>query len=336
LTSVIYQHVHEIILDDVFLHLDGATAQHDVYLKLEGLNPAGSIKLKAAVSMVEDAERRGVLRPGATIIESSSGSLGIALAMMLADKGYRFVCVTDPNISPLSRDVMAALGAEVVEVDWRDAAGGYLGSRLSYIQQRIDEDPDLVWLNQYANPAHWRAHHERTARAITAELPKVDYLFIGIGTSGTLTGCVNHFREASPDTTIIAVDTLGSVSFGQLPGPRYIPGVGASKRPEMFRPELVDEMVVVPEPEAVRTCRWLARRYGLFAGGSTGTVVSAILRRARDLPEGSCVVGISPDFGDRYARTIYDDAWVTEVFGPECLAEPIEPAGSPELSVAGS
>jgi 2,3-diaminopropionate biosynthesis protein SbnA len=329
---VIYEHAYEIVVDDVFLHLDGPSPNRDVYLKLEGLNPAGSIKLKSAVSMVQDAERRGVLQPGATVIESSSGGLGIALAMMLADKGYRFVCVTDPNISPLSRDIMVGLGAEVVEVDWRDAAGGYLGSRIAYIEQRVTEDPALVWLNQYANPANWRAHAERTARAITAELSKVDYLFVGVGTSGTLTGCVNHFREVSPDTTIIAVDTLGSVSFGHMPGPRYIPGVGTSRRPEIFRPELVDEMMVVPEPDAVRTCRWLARRYGLFAGGSTGTVVSAILRRIQDLPDGSCVVGISPDFGDRYARTIYDDAWVTEVFGPECLAEPLAVAGGPELT----
>jgi 2,3-diaminopropionate biosynthesis protein SbnA len=333
---VIYEHAYEIVVDDVFLHLDGASPNRDVYLKLEGLNPAGSIKLKSAMSMVQDAEQRGVLRPGATVIESSSGGLGIALAMMLADKGYRFICVTDPNISPMSRDVMVAMGAEVVEVDRRDAAGGYLGSRIDYIEQRIAADPTLVWLNQYANPANWRVHDQRTARAITAELSKVDYLFVGIGTSGTLMGCINHFREVSPETTIVAVDTLGSVSFGHLPGPRYIPGVGASRRPEIFRQELVDEMMVVPEPEAVRTCRWLAARYGLFAGGSTGTVVSALLRRAQDLPHGSCVVGISPDFGDRYASTIYDDAWVTEIFGPECLAEPFEVAGSPELTAAGS
>jgi N-(2-amino-2-carboxyethyl)-L-glutamate synthase len=332
---VIYEHAHEIVVDDVFLHLDMASPKHDVYLKLEGLNPAGSIKLKSAVSMVEDAERRGVLRPGATVIESSSGGLGIALAMMLADKGYPFICVTDPNISPLSRDIMSALGAEVVEVDRRDAAGGYLGSRIAYIEQRVSADPALVWLNQYTNPANWRVHDQQTARAITAELSKVDYLFVGIGTSGTLTGCLNHFREVSPDTTIVAVDTLGSVSFGNPPGPRHIPGIGASKRPALFHPELVDEMMVVPEPDAVRTCRWLAARYGLFAGGSTGSVTSAILRRVPDLPAGACVVGISPDFGDRYARTIYDDAWVTEVFGPECLAEPFVVAGSPELTVAG-
>jgi len=318
---VIYEHAYEMVLDDVFLHLGDAIADVEVYLKIEGLNPAGSIKLKSALSMVEDAEQRGVLRPGDTLIESSSGSLGIALAMVSATKGYHFLCVTDPNTLPMCVDIMASLGTEVVEVDRRDASGGYLGSRISYIQQRILEDPRLVWLNQYANPANSLAHDRCTARAITAELPRVDFLFVSVGTSGTLMGCISHFRRESPETRIIAVDTVGSVSFGSPAGPRFIPGVGASRRPEILRPELVDELVLVPEADTVRTCRWLTRQHGLLAGGSTGSVVSAILRRGPELPAGSCVVGISPDFGDRYTRTIYDDAWVTEVFGPDCLAE---------------
>ncbi|MFL5517045.1 MAG: 2,3-diaminopropionate biosynthesis protein SbnA, partial [Gemmatimonadales bacterium] len=304
---------------NVFLHLGDAIENVDVYLKMEALNPAGSIKLKAAVSMVEDAERRGVLRPGGHLIESSSGSLGIALAMVSATKGYRFLCVTDPNTSPQSLDIMRALGADVVEVDWRDSSGGYLGSRISYIEQRVAVDPELVWLNQYANPANPIVHDRCTAAAITTEIAHVDYLFVGTGTSGTLMGCVSHFRRVSPDTKIIAVDAVGSVSFGAPAGPRFIPGIGASRRPDIFCPELVDEMILVPEDDTIRTCRWLARQHGLFAGGSTGSVVSAILRRAPELPSGSRVVGISPDFGDRYARTIYDDAWVLERFGPDCL-----------------
>jgi cysteine synthase A len=318
---VIYEHAYEMVLDNVFLHLGDAITNVEVYLKIEGLNPAGSIKLKAAVSMVEDAERRGVLRPGDTLIESSSGSLGTALAMVSATKGYHFICVTDPNTLPMSVDIMAALGAEVVEVDWLDASGGYLGSRITYIQQRVAENPRLVWLNQYANPANWLAHDRCTAKAITAELPRVDFLFVGVGTSGTLMGCISHFRKVSPDTRIIAVDAVGSVSFGSPAGPRFIPGVGASRRPEILRPELVDELVLVSETDTVRTCRRLARQHGLLAGGSTGSVVSAILSRGPELPAGSCVVGVSPDFGDRYTRTIYDDVWVAERFGPECLAE---------------
>jgi 2,3-diaminopropionate biosynthesis protein SbnA len=332
LPAVIYEHAHEMIMDNVFLHLGAAIENVDVYLKIEALNPAGSIKLKTAMSMVGDAERRGVLRPGGRLIESSSGSLGIALAMVSATKCYGFICVTDPNTSPQSLDVMRAMGAEVVEVDWRDSSGGYLGSRISYIEQRVAADPDLVWLNQYANPANPIVHDRCTAAAITAEIARVDYLFVGTGTSGTLMGCVSHFRRVSPNTTIIAVDTVGSVSFGAPAGPRFIPGIGASRRPAIFRPELVDEMMLVPEHDTIRTCRWLARQHGLFAGGSTGSVVSAIQRRAPDLPAGACVVAIAPDFGDRYARTIYDDAWVVERFGPDCLTGTA--AGVTELSSA--
>jgi 2,3-diaminopropionate biosynthesis protein SbnA len=316
---VIYEHAYEMIMDDVFLHLGGAISNVDVFLKIEALNPAGSIKLKAAASMVEDAERRGVLPPGGCLVESSSGGLGIALAIVAVAKGYSFVCVTDPNTSVQSVDIMRALGVELVEVDWRDSNGGFLGSRIAYIEQRIAADPALVWLNQYTNPANPAVHERCTAAAITAELDRVDYLFVGTGTGGTLMGCVNHFRKVSPDTKIIAVDAAGSVSSGAAAGPRFIPGIGASRRPEIFHPEVVDDLLLVSEVDTIRTCRWLVRRHGLFAGGSTGSVVAAILRRAPDLPPGSRVVGISPDLGDRYARTIYDDAWVTERFGPDCL-----------------
>lgn len=312
------------IQDDVFLHLDNAAINIDLYLKIEGLNPAGSIKLKTALSMVEDAERRGVVFPGCRLIESSSGSLGIALAVVAAAKGYHFLCVTDPSTSALSVEVIKALGSEVVEVDRRDASGGYLGSRIAYIHERLATDPELVWLNQYANPANSAVHDRCTAAAITAEIPDVDFLFVGTGTSGTLMGCIHHFRRHSPGTRIIAVDAVGSVTFGTAPAPRFIPGIGTSRRPEIFRRDLVDDMELVSEADTVRTCRWLARRYGLFAGGSTGSVVQAVLRRAPELPEGSRVVAISPDLGERYVRTIYNDDWVAEKFGPGCIKEPAD------------
>ena len=318
MAALIYERAYEMILEDVFLHLADLAENLDVYLKIEGLNPAGTVKLKAAVSMVEDAERNGTLRAGGRLIESSSGSLGIALALVSAAKGYHFVCVTDPNASPQSLDVIRALGAQVVVVDRRDAAGGYLSSRIAYVEERLAADPGLVWLNQYANRTNWLVHDRRTAAAITAEIPDVDFLFVGAGSAGTLLGCVTHFRRVSPGTRIVAVDTVGSVNFGGPAGPRFIPGLGASRRPPLLRPDLVDEVVMVPEADTVRTCRRLARR-GLFVGGSTGSVVCAILRRAPELPAGSRVVGVSPDFGDRYARTIYDDAWVAEHYGPDFL-----------------
>jgi cysteine synthase A len=147
----------------------------------------------------------------------------------------------------------------VVEVD-RPDAGGYLGGRIAYIHERLAANPGLVWLNQYANPANWAVHERRTAASITAAIPDIDYLFVGTGTSGTLMGCIQHFRQHSPDTRIIAVDAVGSVNFDAVPAPRFIPGIGASRRPEIFRPELVDDVVLVSETETVRTCRWLAGR----------------------------------------------------------------------------
>jgi len=309
---MIHLQPYEIITDDVFLQLSRIQPGCEVFLKLEGLNPSGSVKLKTAVGLIQDAEQRGLLGPGSRIIESSSGNLGLALASICTAKGYRFTCVVDPNTASSSMDQMRALGAEVVVVDWKDANGGYLESRISYIRTRLVAEPATVWLNQYANPANPRVHYEHTARSILKELGQLDYLFVGTGSSGTFVGCAEHLREHSPATKIVAVDAEGSVIFGTPPGPRSIPGLGASRRPELFRPELADEFLLVPEIEAVRACRRMAREHGLLVGGSTGSVLAAIRGYAPGFAAGSRIAAISPDLGERYLRTIYDDTWVAE------------------------
>ncbi|WP_035799614.1 2,3-diaminopropionate biosynthesis protein SbnA [Kitasatospora mediocidica] len=325
---MIFERVHEIILDDIFLRMDGLLADAELFLKLEGLNPAGSIKAKAALGLVADAERRGLLRPGGRIIESSSGSLGIALSLIAASKGYAFTCVTDPNVSPQSLGMIRALGAQVVMVDQRDANGGFLGTRIDYIKTRLAVDPDLVWLNQYENPANPQAHSATTAASVLREFGRVDQLFVGAGTTGTLMGCVQYFRRFSPHTRIIAVDTEGSVTFGGPPGRRHIPGLGTSRRPELCRPDAVDDVIMIPEAEAVRTCRLLARERGLAVGGSTGSVLSAVLRSAPVIPPGARVVAISPDLGERYLETVYSDDWVAARFElPQTV--PVHVAGDP-------
>lgn len=316
---MILDHIYEAIIDNVFLRLDDLVPGSEVFLKLEGLNPAGSIKLKAALGMVEDAERAGIAGPGDRIIESSSGSLGVALALVAAAKGHPFTCVTDPNTSPHSVALMRALGAEVVEVSRRDANGGFLGTRIAYIRERVAAEPDVVWLNQYANPANPRAHEIYTARAILSEIVRIDYLFVGVGTSGTLMGCLTHFRKHSPATRIVAVDSEGSVTFGFPPKPRYIPGLGTSRKPEICCPDAPDEVILISEADAVRTCRSFAQR-GVFVGGSTGSVLAAVAHAAPKIPEGSRVVALSPDFGDRYTHTVYNDDWVTRKFGPETVS----------------
>jgi cysteine synthase A len=307
---MLYRHSHDLILDDIFLDLDGFIPGVSLILKLEGLNPAGSIKAKAAIGLIEDAENRGLLRPGGHVIESSSGNLGIALASVCAARGYRFTCVIDPNTSKQSAALMKAFGAEVTMVSERDANGGFLQTRIDYIGDRLKEDPSLVWTNQYANPANPRAHYDRTAPSIIKLGLGVDYLFVGAGTTGTLMGCIDYFREHSPDTRVIAVDTTGSVTFGHPSGKRHIPGLGTSRRPEICRVEGPDEVLLVPEADAIAMCRRLATRRGIALGGSTGSVLAAVADKADALPAGARVVAIAPDTGERYLNTIYDDLWV--------------------------
>jgi N-(2-amino-2-carboxyethyl)-L-glutamate synthase len=331
---VIVERAYEIVTDDIFLHLPGllppppgAASGIEVYLKLEGLNPAGSVKLKTAVALIEDAERAGLLTPGVRVVESSSGNLGIALSTVCSLKGYAFTCITDPNASARSIATMRALGAEVLVVEERDANGGYLGSRLALLQQMLDADPTLFWTNQYANPANPRVHSQRTAASILGHFGKVDYLFIGAGTTGTLMGCASYFRKFSPGTRIIAVDSAGSVTFDAPPGPRYIPGLGTSRRPELCRTDNLDDVVFVTESETVRVCRAIAAEYSLLVGGSTGSVLAAVRRYRAKMTPGSRVVALSPDLGDRYLDTVYDDDWVISRVGPGALAErPLVPS----------
>jgi cysteine synthase A len=210
---------------------------------------------------------------------------------------------------------MRRLGVQVVVVDRRDEQGGYLGQRLKYIEERLREDPELIWTNQYANTANSNAHYELTAAAILREFNRVDFLFVGAGTTGTLMGCVRRFRENSPSTVIVGVDAVGSVTFGYASGPRRIPGLGTSLRPPLFDPTGVDSVMLIEELDAIETCRALAATYGLLVGGSTGSVLAAVRRHATQIPQGSTVIAISPDLGDRYVDMIYDDRWVQKSYG---------------------
>ncbi|MEU9103568.1 2,3-diaminopropionate biosynthesis protein SbnA [Streptomyces xanthophaeus] len=325
----IHDKAYDVITDDIFLRLPGELPGSELFLKIEGLNPAGSIKLKTAVGLISDAESRGLLGPGGRVIESSSGNLGVALSMVCAAKGYEFTCVTDPNASAQNVAAMKALGAQVIVVEGRDANGGFLGSRIALIERLVADDPALLWTNQYGNKANPRIHSIRTAASTMAKIGAVDYLFVGAGTTGTLMGCAEYFRRFSPGTRIIAVDTEGSVTFGGPSRPRYIPGLGTSRRPELLEPHLLDEVVLIDERDAVRACRAVARRHGVLVGGSTGSVLAAVLERAASIPEGSRVVALSPDLGDRYLSTVYNDTWVAARFGAEAL----DPAGRPPLPV---
>lgn len=311
---------HELIDSDLYIDLTSVLG-HALYVKCEGFNFGGSIKMKAAVAMVADAERDGVIRDDSILIESSSGNLGVALSIIAAWKEIPFTCVTDRRCNDLTASVMRAVGTRIVVVDEPDAEGGYLKARLDLVRRYCEEDDRYIWLNQYSNEANWLAHFKDTARGILKHFPDLDVLFVGVGTAGTAMGCLRYFRDTGSTARVVAVDSVGSVSFGSPPANRLIPGIGAGVLPPMLDPNAFDDVVLVPEEAAVRMCRTLSAR-GLLFGGSTGTVVDgARTWLERNDPQRTLrTVCISPDLGDRYLDTVYDDAWVRGHFGPGALA----------------
>jgi cysteine synthase A len=304
--------------EELYVDLE-PTFGYSLFLKCEGFNFAGSIKLKAAIEMVETAEREGILTRGSVLVESSSGNLGVALSMIAASKGYGFVCVTDSRCNLSTKRLMQAFGSQVHVITEPDPVGGLLGARINYVRALCASDDRYVWLNQYSNPQNWKAHYRKTAPAIARQFPQLDVLFVGAGTCGTLMGCARYFHDWHRPVRVVAVDSVGSVTFGGPPGRRMIPGVGTSVRPPMLDESYVDDVVHVEEADTIRACHRLAATGFLF-GGSTGTVISGAmdwlaLRGSQDLT----AVAIAPDFGERYLDTVYHSNWVQDLYGEDVL-----------------
>jgi cysteine synthase A len=223
---------------------------------------------------------------------------------------------------------MEALGSQVHTITEPDADGGFLGARLDYVRALCASDPRYVWLDQYTNPNNWKAHYRTTAPAIARQFPGLDVLFVGAGTTGTLMGCARYFRKWHRSVRIVAVDSVGSVTFGGVPGRRMIPGLGTSVRPALLDTAYVDEVVRVEEADTIRACHRLASRGFLF-GGSTGTVVSGAtswltLHAAQELT----AVTVAPDLGERYLDTIYQTNWLHDLYGENVLSTDELTAGS--------
>jgi cysteine synthase A len=314
--------------EDLFIDLRSIIGR-PLFLKCEAFNFAGSVKLKAATEMVAAAERDGLLRPDSILVESSSGNLGVALSVLAAKRGYRFVCVTDCRCNLAAKRLMEALGAEVHTIVEPDPVTGFLGARLDRVRELVAANERFVWLNQYANPNVWRVHFRTTGPAIVRQFPRLDVLFVGAGTTGTLMGCARFFREWKRPVRIVAVDSVGSVAFGAPPARRMIPGLGTGVRPELLDESLIDDVVWVEERDTVRACHRLARSGFLF-GGSTGTVVSgarAWLDR-HDPREQLTALTLAPDLGERYLDTVYQDNWVRELYGYDVLEDGASDSGS--------
>jgi N-(2-amino-2-carboxyethyl)-L-glutamate synthase len=309
--------------DDLYVDLRSIFGP-TLYLKCEGFNFAGSIKLKAAQAMVEAAEHDGHLKPGSILVESSSGNLGVALSMLAASKGYQFLCVTDSRCNLATRRLMEALGSSVHIITEPHPITGFLGARIDYVETLCLTDNRYVWLNQYTNEENWKAHYRTTAPAIARTFPNLDVLFVGAGTTGTLMGCARYFREWHRPIRIIAIDAVGSQAFGGPPARRMIPGLGTSVRPPLLDETYIDEVVNVEEADTIRACHRLAKNGFLF-GGSTGTVVSGATTWLTQygLPN-LTAVAIAPDLGERYLDTVYQTNWVQTLYGDDVLTPPVD------------
>jgi N-(2-amino-2-carboxyethyl)-L-glutamate synthase len=288
-----------------------------VYAKLEASNPGGSIKDRAAAGILIAAYEEGMVGPGTTVVESSSGNMGVGLALTCAYLGMRLICVVDPRTAPQNIRILEAYGAAVDMVTEPDpTTGEFLQARIDRVRHLLRTVEDSFWPNQYANPGNSRAHYCTTMREIDLALSgQIDYLFCATSTCGTIRGCSEYIRECGLKTRVVAVDAVGSVIFGGPKAKRLLPGHGASIRPPLWRPELVDEFVQVSDLECVVGCRRLVRQEGILAGGSSGAGLMAFDRLKDGIPAGSTCVLIFPDRGERYLDTVYSDEWVAEHFG---------------------
>jgi cysteine synthase A len=296
-------------------HVQLAMKGMDLFAKLEYVNPVGSIKDRAAYWILKRAVERGEICDETTVIESSSGNFAAALAAFTRLVGLRFIPVIDPNISGTYESFLRRLCPTVVKIEERDDTGGFLKTRLQKVKELCATIPYAYWTNQYGNLDAMEAHYELTASEICADFDSLDYVFIGVGTAGTISGVSRRLKERYPNIRVIAVDTEGSVIFGGAPRKRHIPGVGSSIVPPLLSHAKIDDVVLISERETVKACRELLTTHGLFVGGSSGTAFAALKRYAPRMTGSRqpTVLFLCPDRGTPYLDTVFDAKWVTRL-----------------------
>jgi len=281
-----------------------------VVAKMELLNPGGSIKDRPALYMLQEGLKSGLIHKDSHIVESSSGNLAIALAMACKIYGLKFTAVIDPKIASANLQMLKLYKANIEMVSEKDQNGGYLKTRIDTVQRLCRQLPNAVWINQYANPNNWKSHYYGEAEEIINQIDRsIDYLVVGASTSGTIMGVSRRLKEKFPHLKVIAVDIVGSVLFGGHSGPREIPGIGASTVPALLSPDEIDDVIYVDDYESALGCRELLENEGIFAGGSSGSSISAIKKLIPTIPSGSCVLTLLADRGDRYLDLVYDEEW---------------------------
>jgi cysteine synthase A len=273
----------------------------EVYIKLEGFNPAGSIKDRPGLYMIEKAEEKGLLQPGSVILEATSGNTGIGLAMAASLKGYPIVIVMPENMSEERKKILRAYGAELVLTP---AAEGMPGA-VKRASSMAESDSRYYLVKQFENPANAECHEVTTAREILQQMGKnLDALVCGVGSGGTITGIARVLKQEIPAIKIVAVEPANSaVLSGNLAGPHKIQGIGAGFIPLVLNLELVDNIIAVTDEDAIETCHQLARQEALLLGISSGAAIFAALQLADKMGKGKKILAIAPDSADKYIST---------------------------------
>ena len=301
----------------VKLHSVAKHVAADIYVKCEYLNPAGSMKDRMAMNMVAEAEKRGELAPGGTIVEATSGNTGAALAMVAAIKGYKCVFVMPDKMSQEKISSLKAFGAKVVicptAVEPEDPRSYYSVSR-----RLVEETPGAFYANQYHNPANPEAHYLSTAPEIWEQTGgEIDVFAAGMGTGGTISGCGRYFKEKKPGFKIVGVDPIGSLYYeyvktGRLTKPfsYYVEGIGEDFLPTTMNLKLIDEIIRVDDKECFMMTRRLTREEGIFAGGSSGAAVAGAIKYAEKSGKKENILILLPDGASKYLSKIFNDDWM--------------------------
>lgn len=270
----------------------------EVWVKLERTNPGGSIKDRIALSMIEDAEKRGVLKKGSVIIEPTSGNTGIGLSIVAAVKGYRLILVMPESMSVERRRIMAAHGAKFELTPREKGMKGAIEKA-----EKLASSIDGAWIpSQFDNPANIQVHKDTTAQEIIADFPDgIDYYITGVGTGGHITGVAEVLKEKFPNMKVFAVEPeLSPVIGGGQPGPHPLQGIGAGFIPKNLHTDILDGTVSVSKEEAFEFAQRAAREEGLFVGISSGATLAAIAKKLNEIEDGATVLGFNYDTGERY------------------------------------